>query len=231
MVSRKIRNLNLLDILVSLPTDPNGMMRHLLVERERPPYLFLSLLASFLILVAPAMYWQHLLATVPPDLSVVYSSFLVCGLTLLSFVIFTSILMRILTIKASPLKVLAITIYSLLGLIPLMFAFYLVNYSATGDLSILTYLCTGQFSVDDWSLPLFHVVTKAGAIFFFWLFVNGIKALGKTSLLSALSTSLVAIPVFAGSYAVALTLANNAFPGTSFTIHRFLMALFTPLSD
>jgi hypothetical protein len=61
--------------------------------------------------------------------------------------------------------------------------------------------------------------------------MNGIRAIGKTSLLSALSTSLVAIPIFAGSYAVALSLANNMFPGTSYEVHRFFAGIFTPIGS
>lgn len=231
MTSRKKRNLTLLDILISLPTDPRGMMQHLLIERERPPYLFLSPIALLLVLVAPAMYQRHLLETAPPDMALIYSTSLTCVLTLIAFVLFMSVLMRILAIKASVGSVFATTIYSLLGLVPVMCAFYLVNFSVAGELSILTFLCTGQYRVEDWSIPLFHIAVKVGAAFCFWLFLNGVKALGKTSFLSAFSTTLVALPVLAGSFAAALTVANNTFPETGATVQRFFVSLFTSVAN
>lgn len=50
---KRYRNLGPLDTLLALPTDPAGMMHHLLMERSSPPYLPLIPVMLFATLIAP----------------------------------------------------------------------------------------------------------------------------------------------------------------------------------
>jgi hypothetical protein len=54
------------------------------------------------------------------------------------------------------------------------------------------------------------------------VFTYGIKALGSTSTLSALLLTALCIPVLIGAFAVAITVANSAFPDTGIEVYRFL---------
>lgn len=222
------KKLSLLDTLISLPIDPAGMMRHLLRERRYPPYLVLAPLSTFLVLVAPTLWYQHymgLQSTVP---EINYSIAMTVVLTLIWFSLLMSVLFKILLLSVTPGKVWAASLYCLASLIPFMAAFYLGNFFASGHLSILSYLATGQAKGSDWFLEFFPTCAKFALLFSFYLFVNAVRALTDAKFVSAFSMAVLAIPVLIGSFVVSLTISDVLFPDTGAEVFRFFTHLLNP---
>jgi hypothetical protein len=221
------KKLSLLDTLISLPIDPAGMMRHLLRERRYPPYLVLAPLSTFFVLVAPTLWYQHymgLQSTVP---EINYSIAMTVVLTLIWFSLLMSVLFKLLLLNVTPGKVWAASLYCLASLIPFMGAFYLGNFFASGHLSILGYLATGQAKGSDWFLEFFPTCAKVALSFSFYLFVNAVRALTDAKFVSAFSMAVLAIPVLVGSFVVSLTISDVLFPETGFEVYRFFTHLLT----
>ena len=214
------RNLGLLDTLLALSTDPGGMMHHLLKERSPPPYLLVIPVMLVAVLVAPCIYYQRHMQMVALDSPLAYSLAITILITFVTFNLFITILFSILTVNSHPLKICATSLYSLTPLIPFMLGFYLANYMVTGDLTILGFLSSGTASYDDWLTPLFPTATKAALVVCVAVFTYGVKALGSTSTLSAVTLTALCIPVLVGAFAVAITVANSLFPDTGIEVFR-----------
>jgi hypothetical protein len=219
------KKLSLLDTIISLPVDPAGMMRHLLVERRVPPYLILCPLATSLVLVAPTLWYrqQQLLHHGLPYLT--WSISITALTTVLFFSFFMSVLLKILLLDVSTIKVLAAAIYSLAGLIPFMLAFYLGNFLTQGHLSVLRYLATGRVDGTDWFVRLFPICAEVAIGFAFLLFANALRSVTNSKLISAISLSFLGVPVLIGSFAMSLTIADSIFPETGVEVYRFFTSL------
>ena len=149
-------------------------------------------------------------------------------LTIFAFSFFMSVLLKLLLIDVSMFKVLAGVLYSIAGLIPLMLAYYLGNYLASGHLSVLDFLATGRMDAQDWFVALFPTCAKVALGFSFFLFVNAIRALTDSKTMSALSLSLLGIPVLIGSFAVSLTVSDVIYKDTGIEVYRFFTDLLQP---
>lgn len=220
------KKLGLLDILISLPVDPAGMLRYLLLERRKPPYLLATPIALLLVLVAPCLYFQYKMRMYPPNAQVGIAVATTTVMTVLSFVFFMTVLLRLLMITARPIQVLAATLYSLASFIPFMLGFYLLNFVASGRLSILSYLASGTYNHDDWVIDLFPIMIRFATASCFLIFANGVRVLGSSKLISAITTSLLAIPLAVGAFAVSITVTNFIFKDTGIPVYRFFTALF-----
>jgi hypothetical protein len=62
----------------------------------------------------------------------------------------------------------------------------------------------------------------------FFLFVNAVKAITNSKLVSALSMTVLAIPVLIGSFAVSLTISDAFFTDTGIEVYRFFTNLLYP---
>lgn len=222
------KQLSLLDTVISTPIDPAGTMRHLLRERRYPPYLVLAPLSTFLILVAPSLWYQHYLGLQSAAPEINYAITVTVVLTLIWFSLLMSVLFKLLLLTVSPGRMWAATLYCLASLIPFMLAFYLCNFLASGHLSILGYLATGHGDKSDWILELFPTFAKVGIAFSFFLFVNAVRALTNAKFISAFSMAVLAIPVLIGSFVVSLTMADVLFPDTGVEVYRFFTHLLNP---
>ena len=222
------KKLSLLDMLLSLPTDPSGMMRHLLRERRVPPYMILAPLSTFLVLVAPTLWYQNRLDLHPVFPQVTYAITSTVFLTLVSFSFFMAVLFKVLLLDVSSWKIFAASLYSIAGLIPFMLAYYLGNFIASGQLSILRFFATGRIDSPDWFLGIFPTCAKVALTFVFFLFVNAVKAITNSKLVSALSMTVLAIPVLIGSFAVSLTISDAFFTDTGIEVYRFFTNLLYP---
>lgn len=222
------KKLSLLDTLLSLPTDPSGMMRHLLRERRIPPYMVLAPLSTFLILVAPTLWYQHRLQLHPVMPQVSYAIATTVVLTLLSFSFFMAVLFKVLLLDVSSWKIVAASLYSIAGLIPFMLAYYLGNFLASGQLSILRFFATGRIDSPDWFLKIFPTCAKIALGFSFFLFVNAVRAITNSKTASALSMSVLSIPVLIGSFAVSLTIVDVVFKDTGVEVYYFFTKLLYP---
>lgn len=224
MASTK-RKLSLFDTIIALPIDPAGMMKHLLVERRYPPYLILAPLSTFVVIVAPTLWYQHYSGIQPTPAETSYAITLTTVLTLVWFSLLMSVLLKVLLLRVSPGKVWAASLYSLAGLIPFMLAFYLGNLLTSGHLSVLSFLAGGHIGQHDWFLRLFPLCAKVALFGSFLIFVNAIQALTTSKFLSALSISVLAIPVLIGSFVVSLTIADAFFNDTGVEVYRFFTHL------
>jgi hypothetical protein len=222
------KKLSLLDTLIATPFNPAGTMRHLLRERRYPPYLIIAPLSTFLVLVAPTLWYQHYMGfqSGPPEIN--YAIALTVVLTLIWFSLLMSVLFKLLLLTVSPGKLWAASLYCLAGLIPFMLAFYLGNYLASGQVSILQFLATGHAEESDWFIELFPNSAKVALAFSFLLFVNAVRALTNSRFISALSMSVLGIPVLIGSFVVSLTMSNILFPDTGVEVYRFFTNLLYP---
>jgi hypothetical protein len=176
----------------------------------------------FATLIAPPLYYQRQMQMNLLDGPLGYSLAITILVTFITFNFFTAILFRVLALKAPTVKVFATSLYALTPLIPFMLGFYLANYMVTGDLAVLRFITSGSASYDDWLTPLFPSATRGALIVCVAVFTYGIKALGSTSTLSALLLTALCIPVLIGAFAVAITVANSAFPDTGIEVYRFL---------
>lgn len=222
------KKISLLDVLISLPIEPEGSMRHLLRERRFPPHLLLVPLCTLLVLVGPALWYQYRiqLHAVIPELQ---SSIAVTViLTILSFSFFMSVLLKLLLLNVSMFRVLAAVLYALAGLIPFMLAYYLGNFLASGEMTVLKYFATGQVESHDWFIEIFPICAHVALAYSFLLFVYGMKALTESKTLSALSMSVLGIPILIGSFAVSLTVADFIFRDTGIVVYRFFTGLLYP---
>lgn len=220
------KKLGLLDILLSLPVDPAGMLRYLLLERRTPPYIIAIPIALVLVLVAPCLYFQYKVRMYPPNAQMGLAVTTTTVLTIISFVFFTTVLMRLLLIKARPIQVLAATLYSLASFIPFMLAYYLLNFFASGRLTVLSYLASGTSNQDDWVIELFPIMVRFATVSCFLIFANALRVLGSSKTISAISTALLAIPVVVGAFAVSITVTNFIFKDAGIPVYRFFLALF-----
>ena len=222
------KKLSLLDTLLSLPADPSGMMRHLLRERRMPPYMVLAPLSTFLVLVAPTLWYQYRFQLNPVLPQVTYAIIGTVVLTLISFSFFMTVLFKVLLLDVSSWKIVAASLYSIAGLIPFMLAYYLGNFLASGQLSILRFLATGRIDNQDWFLGIFPTCAKVALGFSFFLFVNAVRAITNSKTLSALSMSVLSIPVLIGSFAVSLTIIDVVFKDTGVEVYHFFTNLLYP---
>lgn len=219
------KKLSLLDTLLSLPVDPAGMMRHLLRERRIPPYLILAPLATFLVLVAPTLWYRHKIGVSHVIPQIPWAIATTTVTTILFFSFLMSVLLKILLLDVSAFRVLAGSLYSLAGLIPFMLAYYLGNFLTSGHLSILRYLGTGRSDGLDWFVGIFPTCAQIALCFSFFLFANAISAITDSKPISALSLSVLGIPVLIGSFAMSLTIADAIFANTGVEVYRFFTSL------
>jgi hypothetical protein len=147
--------------------------------------------------------------------------------TIVFFSYFMSIMLKILLLDVSTIKILAGSLYSIAGLIPFMIAFYLGNFLTQGRLTVLRYLATGRVDGADWFVGIFPTCAQVALCFSFFLFANAIRALTKSKATSALSLSILGIPVLIGSFAMSLTIADSIFPNTGVEVYRFFTSLFS----
>jgi len=222
------KKLSLLDTLVSLPVDPSGMMRHLLQERRVPPYLILAPVSTLMVLVAPTLWYQHRFQTHLALPQVFAATALTTVMTLLCFSFFMSVLFKLLLLDVSMFKIIAAVLYSMAGLIPFMLAYYLGNYLASGSLTILRFLSTGRIDSEDWFVGLFPTCAKVALSFSFFLFIQAIRSITNSKMLSAVSMAALGIPVLIGSFAVSLTISDAIFKDSGIEVYRFFVDLLEP---
>ena len=226
MVKKK---LSLLDTLLSLPVDPAGMMRHLLKERRVPPYLILVPTATFLVLFGPSLWYRHQMQLQHGVPNISWAIAITTVTTIVFFSFFMSVLLKILLLEVSTFKILTGTLYSIAGLIPFMLAYYLGNLLTSGHLSILRYLATGRANGTDWFIGIFPICAKIAVCFSFFLFANAIKAITNSKTISAVSLSILGIPVIIGAFAMSLTITDAIFPDSGLEVYRFVTSLFAPV--
>jgi hypothetical protein len=219
---RYIRNMNMLDVVTSSFTDPYGTMEHLLVERETPPYIVSSLVAIIVVIVIPSIMYQYWYDITPPMPEVTYSVITTLAITLLFFVLFAVIMLRMIGISAPVIKILAATIYSLTPAVPMMIGYYIGNYVAIGKVSVLTFFVTGQRAHGDWFLAFLPYFVKATVFFTFLVFSQAMRVIGKMGIITGFLTAISAFPLVLGAFWAGITCAEALFPETAVLVIKFI---------
>jgi hypothetical protein len=215
------------DVLIGTPVDPYGSMRHLLVERKSPPYLFASFVALFVVLVLPCLIYQFRYEITPWDVRVTYSLITTIAVAVAVFLPSAALLLRLLAFKIPVSQLLALSVYSLTPLLPLAVGYYLVNYVLIGQLSILTYLVTGVPGKTDWFVQFLPYFVMMGLFWIFMVFAQGVRVLGRASLTSGILATILCAAMLFGCYVLGLICAEALFKDTSFHVSKFVASLFS----
>ena len=221
------KNMTMADVLIATPVDPYGSMRHLLLERQRPPYLFATLIALFVVLILPFLIFQYRYEIQTWNVKVTYSIVSTLAITALLFIPCCAVLLRVMAFKISMRSLLALSIYSLTPLLPLAIGYYIVNYVVIGELSILTYFTTGRPRAADWYIQFLPYFVMLGMFWSFMAFAQGIRILGRASLTSGILATLLCVAVLFGAYLAGLACSEAIFNDTSSYVSKFFASFFS----
>lgn len=222
---RYVRKMTLLDALTSAITDPYGTMQHLIVERTPPPYLLTTLFGFVAVLLLPVLIYQFNYEAAPSSLNFGYALGLTLVMTFLLFIPMLTILIRILGVRTTAIRMVAVVIYSLTPLIPLMGAYYIGNYITIGRLSIVVYLMTGHRSSGDWFLNLFPYFVGTIKWCCFLVFSQALRAVGRLSLLSSFLVALIAMVPLIAAFVTAVIITDSIFHDSATMIWTYLNSL------
>lgn len=222
---RYIRQMNMLDAVTASITDPYGTMEHLLVERPTPPYLVSSFVALIVVLIIPSVLYQYWYDIVPVEPAVTYALVLSLSVTMIFFVLFVVVMLRMIGITTPVIKVLAATVYSLTPAVPLMLGYYVGNLITIGHLTVLTFFVTGRRAHGDWFLNFLPYFMQACAFFAFLVFSQAMRVVGKMGVITGFLTAILAIPLLMGAFMVGVTCAESLMPETAVMVSRFLTGL------
>ncbi len=221
------KDMTMADVLIATPVDPYGSMRHLLVERQRPPYLFATLVALFVILVLPFLIFQYRYEIPTWNVQVTYAILITLAITVVVFLPACAVVLRLMAFKIRLAPLVALSIYSLTPLLPLAVGYYIVNYLVLGELSVLTYFATGRPSRTDWYIQFLPYFVMVGLFWSFMIFAQGIRILGRASLTSGILATILCAAVLFGAYLVGLTCSEAIFKDTSFYVSKFFASFFS----
>ncbi len=221
------KDMTMADVLIATPVDPYGSLQHLLIERKRPPYLFATLAALIVVLVFPVMIFQYRYELTTWNVNVTYAMLTTLATTVALFVPCSALVLRLLALKIKLIQLLALVIYSFTPLLPLAIGYYIVNYYAIGEVSVLTYFATGRPSQTDWYIQFLPYFVMLGMFWSFMIFAQGIRILGKASLTTGILATIICVVVLFGAYVVGLTFSEVLFKETSFYVSKFFASFFS----
>jgi hypothetical protein len=221
-MKRYIRNMSLIDTVMTSITDPKGSMDHLLKERETPPYIVSCVICLLGVFMIPTFIYQYRYNLAPVQLEITYSLIITLSITFVFFILFQLISLRVIGISAPAIRVLAVTVYALTPMIPLMVGYYIANWIAIGHVSVVTYFVTGHRAYGDWFLTFFPYFIHFGIFFAFLVFSAGMRVIGNMGLPTGLIMGVIAIPLLLGAYFVGATCAEAIYPGTVTSVTKWL---------
>jgi hypothetical protein len=212
------------DVLLATPLDPYGSMRHLLVERPSPPYLFTSLMALFVALVLPCLIFQYRYDVPPWDVRVSYAILTTVTIAVALFIPASTLFLRLLALKIPLTRLIALSIYALTPMLPLAVVYYVANYLVIGELSVLTYFVMGHPITTDWFIHLLPYFVMMGMFWIFLVFAQGIRVVARVSLTSGILATILCAAILFGSYVVGLICAEAIFKDTSVHVSKFFVS-------
>jgi len=222
------RKLSAVDAVFAPLSDPYGSIKHFLVERERPPYLLVILLAVLAISLGPVV-WYQLQFNIPPRDSELNAAVVatVAGTAML-FILSNTVFLTLLGISVSLPQMLAATCYSLTPIIPLMLGLYAASYALDGHASLVEYLAIGGIRQTDRIFEFLPYAFIVAAGYMCVVFLNCIRVLGKASILTSFFVTAACAIVFFGSFFASLSMTEVWFPGYSHQVESFFASLTGP---
>jgi hypothetical protein len=214
----------LLDIFLAIVVDPRGTMRELLHWHEGPPHVFAALFLFCTVVITPPLLYQPDGIIDQKVILGLYSTLATVFITLALTTFFVTMFFRALHLPSSPSTVFASIVYASAPITTLMGGVYLINYLLEGRLSILQFLSTGYARPDEALLLMFPNLIKIFCFLAFILFAGGVRALYRSSAVSAYLIAATCIPLLLGSFLVAASLTEACFPGSSEQVIGFFRA-------
>jgi hypothetical protein len=221
------KDMTMADVLIATPVDPYGSMRHLLVERQRPPYLFATMIALFCVLLLPFLIFQYRYEIPTWNVQITYAILITLAVTVVLFIPACSVVLRLMAFKVPLSRLSALSIYSLTPLLPLAIGYYIVNYLVMGELTILTYFATGRPSRTDWYIQFLPYFVMMGMFWSFMIFAQGIRIVARASLTSGILATILCVAVLFGAYLIGLICSEAIFKDTSFYVSQFFASFFS----
>jgi hypothetical protein len=222
------KKMSAFDALLAPLSDPYGSVRHLMIERERPPYLLFIFTTVLAVLLGPPFWYQVQFGVVPRDsqLSAAVTLTLVGALGL--FTISSTVFLRLLRISISLPKMIASICYSLTPIVPLVLGMYAANYALDGHASLIEYYAVGTIRQTDVIFEFLPYAFAITACYIFVVFINCLTVLGNGSLSTSFVIALVTILILFGSFFTILSLTDTVFPGYSPQVKEFMCSLIGP---
>jgi len=224
MARKRIRPPGLLDILVSALVDPKGTMRLLLVDSKFPPHLITSVFFLGCVVIAPPIFYTPDGIVGTTQVTHLVETLMTIFLTLFLAAFFQSMTTRALGGQVAMFSLTCAMIYAFTPFVSVLAFFYASTYWTQGHISVLQFLTTGFVSQHDALVQFFPTACKLTCLVSFVLFANGVRALMRSSLSSAVLVAAICVPLLMGSFIVALSLQELMLPGLSANVIDFFGA-------
>ena len=221
-----VKKMTLLDTVLSTIADPSGTMRHLLLERDNPPYLLRTLMALFAVIILPSFIYRYHFGINTSDPSFERAVALSTLLTFIFFPLFMVLFLRVMGVTAPVIKIVAIWIYSLTPTIPFLLAYYALDYALFGQFTILKFFTTGSGKKVNWVVTEFPFFIKLTLLMCALVFSSGLKALGKHTMSSSIVMSLSSLGLLTISFWIGVTCSEVIFPNTAPRVTKFFSSFF-----
>lgn len=199
-------------------------MRLLLVDSKFPPHLITSVFFLGCVVIAPPILYTPDGTIGTPQITNLVATSLAIFLTLLFAGFFQSMTTRALGSQLTTFPLVCAMIYSFTPFVSVMAFYYAATYWTQGHISVLQFLTTGFVSQHDALVQFFPTVCKLTCLVSFTLFTNGIRALMRSSLSSAILVAAICVPLLMGSFIVGLSIEELILPGISEAVIHFFAA-------
>lgn len=212
-----IKKVGFIEALFGLLLTPRSVAEQLFAE-ENPPYVYTFFLIFILTIFVPMTVQIVLLELLQYRLDFFLSTLLVVTLSLMIFVLYEAVFLRLIGVAVEVNQMIAAIAYSLTPLMIIIWIFYGLNIYFDGSLSVFTILLTDSGSLNPslvGLIPYLILVAQIGLILTFYCCLREIGDLYTSSAL------MVSILSMLPSYIALLSgilVAELAFPDTIISI-------------
>lgn len=199
----------------------------LLLEEDRPRYGLAFLLILVMTIFVPIGIQYHNYGRNLYRPEAIAALFLILLLTLVLFFVLESLLLLLLSVPFKLNKLMASIMYCLCPLILSIWGMYIINYSASGNLSFLTIVLNGFAAEEDRFIEIVPWIIGVGGLITMYIYYSCLKAFSNMLAINAAVVTLVSlIPLYAALVG-AVFAANIIYPNT---IDLFLQMIHAPTS-
>jgi len=178
-----------------------------------------------LVLLAPIAIYQFSYDAPPADVTFAYAFGLSIVVAYILFIPMLTVFLRMVGVKASSIRILSTTVYSLTPIIPIMGGYYLGNYFTIGRLSIVVFLTSGRPASGDWYINLFPYCLSLMKWGCFLVFSQGVRVLAKMSFFSSILVATLCLIPLLVAFVAAVTLTETIYNGSAMQIWKYLATL------
>ena len=214
-MGKKQKKPGLLDVLLSMLIDPRGVTRRLFAAKGHYPWVFTTfILFICTCIVAPVIYKPGVDYRTA-DTSHLAPLLTATGLTVACTTFFLMVGLHALNVRRSPYSVFSALVYASAPFTTTLASLLVADKILFGDLFILGFLATGFAPEDDFLAKLFPVMMLVASSLSLIILSQSIRAISRSSLSVAVMMGVATIPLLLGSFVVALTITDFAYPRSS----------------